>query len=618
MICSTCGCDNPEKLIFCQECGQRLAPRVAPPTPPIGVGSPYIAPPESSGGNAAPGPTVHAPLSAGAPPGGAPARRVGPPPLPPLSDASGPATHAEGLHPDGPPTTIRCPRCNANNEPKTRFCVSCGHAIDPSARPRAAPAPNAPPPVFVPAPVAKANEPIAPVPMVDLRPAPPAAAPAPPRNASPAPLPAPAPIAAPMPAPLPAPIASPAPVPLPAPPLPAPPLPAPPLPAPPLPAPPPREAVPAPSPQDAQRVCARCRGASEASAQFCKYCGAPFGSVRPPVPPAPPTMPQVPGGLSQSGANPAAAARGGARPAPAAAAPAPAPAPAPSLDVGTPALGVAVLSPPQAPGNSTSGKAASPAGPTPLIPPAMATSQFQGVELVAQVRPTGRLVAITKDGAEGASYPIFEQLDIGRTEGDVAVPEDRYLSTRHARIVRKTLASGEVQLVLRDLGSVNGVFLRVGNAMAGDGRVEVELRDQDLFLVGQQVLKFEAVKDGEDGLGPATEHGTLLFGTPQAPRYARLVQRTVEGVGRDVFHVRKVETVLGRESGDIVFTDDPFLSRRHAVIKVDRDNQRFLLADLGSSNGTFIQIHGDVTLKSGDQFRIGQQLFRVELNRAQH
>jgi pSer/pThr/pTyr-binding forkhead associated (FHA) protein len=237
---------------------------------------------------------------------------------------------------------------------------------------------------------------------------------------------------------------------------------------------------------------------------------------------------------------------------------------------------------------------------------------------MAPMKPSGRLVVITKDGGEGTSYPIYEQADLGRSEGDVVVPDDRYLSSRHARITRRTGPGGETQLILRDLGSVNGVFLRIGNAMGGDGRVEVTLRDQDLFLVGQQVLKFEAVKDGEDGLGPASQHGTLLFGTPQAPRFARLLQRTVEGVSRDVFHIRKVETVLGRESGDIVFTDDPFLSRRHAVVKFDRDNARFLLADLGSSNGTFIQIRGDVGLKSGDQFRIGQQLFRVELtsNRA--
>jgi pSer/pThr/pTyr-binding forkhead associated (FHA) protein len=269
----------------------------------------------------------------------------------------------------------------------------------------------------------------------------------------------------------------------------------------------------------------------------------------------------------------------------------------------------------------------SPTGATPLLPPSNEPSQYRGSPGLVSGKPSGRLVVITKDGGEGASYPIYEQIDVGRSEGDVVVPEDRYLSPRHARIVRRAGVTAEVQLVLRDLQSANGIFLRIGNtavtrALVGGGtggaesRAETVLEDQDLFLVGQQVLKFQIVKDAEEGLGPAIHHGTLLFGTPQAPRFARLALRTVEGVARDVFYLRRTETVLGRESGDIVFTDDPFLSRRHAIIQYDRENKRFLLADLGSSNGTFLQIRGDVALKDSDQFRVGQQLFRVELNRA--
>jgi pSer/pThr/pTyr-binding forkhead associated (FHA) protein len=226
----------------------------------------------------------------------------------------------------------------------------------------------------------------------------------------------------------------------------------------------------------------------------------------------------------------------------------------------------------------------------------------------------GRLVLITKDGGEGASHPLRDQLDIGRTEGDVIVADDRYLSPRHARIVRQAdpMTTRGPEFALVDLGSTNGVYLRLGR----DDSRDKTLADQDLFLVGQQVLKFEVVRDAEEGLGPATQHGTLIFGSPAVPRFARISQRTVEGVTRDVFHVQKAETVLGRESGDIVFPDDPFLSRRHAAIKVDQAGRRFVLTDLGSSNGTFIQIRGQVTIKNGDQFRIGQQLFRIDLSAA--
>ncbi|MCL2778738.1 MAG: FHA domain-containing protein [Polyangiaceae bacterium] len=260
----------------------------------------------------------------------------------------------------------------------------------------------------------------------------------------------------------------------------------------------------------------------------------------------------------------------------------------------------------------------------------------------------GRLVAIAKSGADGESFPLRDLLDIGRTDGEIVVAEDPYLSPRHVRIVR----SGG-KFVLRDLDSTNGVYLRLmpsrdmnaANAMSrkNEGEkvlsasgtssceVAVPLRDQDLILVGQQVLKFEVIPQSTVGYGPASEHGTLLFGSPASVRYARLSQRSVEGITLDVHYIQKMETVLGRESGDLVFTEDPFLSRRHAAVRlVEQDGSTlaagaiptqpisFALVDLGSSNGTFLRIRQDVDLRSGDHFRVGQQLFRVEFETDEH
>ena len=243
----------------------------------------------------------------------------------------------------------------------------------------------------------------------------------------------------------------------------------------------------------------------------------------------------------------------------------------------------------------------------------------------------GRLVVIAKSGADGPSYPFGDLLDIGRTEGNVVVGEDPYLSPRHVRILWNA-----GKLILRDLASTNGVYLRLAASRDPNARknaetpeIAVPLMDQDVILVGQQVLRFDILKEGDGGLGPAQEHGTLLFGSPAAPRYARLCQRTVEGIARDIYYVRKVETVLGRESGDVVFTEDPFLSRRHAAVRLLTPNAavggtaskvpgpsdaRFALVDLGSSNGTFLRLRGDVELAAGDHFRVGQQLFRVDFN----
>jgi pSer/pThr/pTyr-binding forkhead associated (FHA) protein len=238
-----------------------------------------------------------------------------------------------------------------------------------------------------------------------------------------------------------------------------------------------------------------------------------------------------------------------------------------------------------------------------------------------------RLVLVARDGSEGAIFPLAGSADIGRSEGDVVIPEDQYVSPRHARVTLR-----EDAYFLRDLGSTNGVFVRipfVEGARANIERstelesiTEQPLVDQELFLVGQQVLRFEVVKHADEGFGVAAENGTLLFGTPTSPRYGRITQRTVEGVVRDVFHVRKAEMVIGRESGDIVFTDDPFLSRRHAVLRVhglglaSPREPTFGLVDLGSSNGTFLRIRDEVRLQPGTHFRIGQQLLRFDADPA--
>ncbi len=223
----------------------------------------------------------------------------------------------------------------------------------------------------------------------------------------------------------------------------------------------------------------------------------------------------------------------------------------------------------------------------------------------------GRLIVIAKDGSEGVSHSVYERLDIGRNEGDIRIPDDRFLSPKHARI---ELREGRPYLV--DTSEGNGIYLRLRRSRTGTEAGPVPLADQDLFLVGQQVLRFEAVLGTEDLTPARIGQDTFLFGTPAARRFGRLVQRGVEGTSLDIYNLRRSETVIGRESGDIVFTDDPFLSRRHAAVRIEEGGARVSLWDLGSSNGTFYRLRNDVELRHKDQFRVGQQLFRLELQPA--
>jgi pSer/pThr/pTyr-binding forkhead associated (FHA) protein len=212
--------------------------------------------------------------------------------------------------------------------------------------------------------------------------------------------------------------------------------------------------------------------------------------------------------------------------------------------------------------------------------------------------PNGfRLIFVHHDGSDGASYVMRgNQIDLGRTEGDLLF-EDAYLSPRHARIV--TASTGQV---LTDLQSKNGIYIRL--------RAGAQLRNGDLILVGRQVLEFELIPDFERDLRPAVQHNVVHFGTNSRPAWARLRQIGPAGVAHDVFYLSREHVVLGREQGDIVFSDDQFMSRRHAHLSFQHGDVR--LEDLGSSNGTFVRLRGDHLLVPGDVMRIGNVLLRFE------
>jgi pSer/pThr/pTyr-binding forkhead associated (FHA) protein len=223
--------------------------------------------------------------------------------------------------------------------------------------------------------------------------------------------------------------------------------------------------------------------------------------------------------------------------------------------------------------------------PAPLVPPAPVRNDF-------------RLIFVHHDGTDGTSYHLQgDQIDIGRTQGDLLF-EDPYLSPRHARIVSQP--EGQI---LSDLESRNGIFIRL--------RAGADLEDGDLFLVGRQLLKFELVPDYERDLRPAVQHNVVQFGTQQqVPSWGRLRQMGPTGVSHDVYYFGREQVVIGREQGDIVFSDDQFLSRRHAY--VSRQGGVGHLEDLGSSNGTFVRLRSSHLLVPGDVLRMGNVLLRFE------
>lgn len=213
-------------------------------------------------------------------------------------------------------------------------------------------------------------------------------------------------------------------------------------------------------------------------------------------------------------------------------------------------------------------------------------------------RNRGRLVSVLPSGKDDAVYALgADQLDIGRREGEIRI-DDPLLGPRHARL--NPTPGG---LLVTPLDSRNGVYLRL--------RSVAELADGDQILLGRQVLRFETVPEHEQRVRPAVEDGVVLFGTPTLPSWGRLRQLTSSGLGRDLYHLSKPEVIVGREHGDLVFTDDEFMSRRHAQLAILQNKP--VIHDLGSSNGTYVRLRAPHVLAPGDMVRLGDQLLRFEL-----
>jgi pSer/pThr/pTyr-binding forkhead associated (FHA) protein len=217
-------------------------------------------------------------------------------------------------------------------------------------------------------------------------------------------------------------------------------------------------------------------------------------------------------------------------------------------------------------------------------------------------QPTwGQAVSVNRDGSDGERFPLGAEFAIfGRAGADVAFDADRFLARQHARLER----TGDGARVV-PLDKVNGVFKKLDSP--------VELTEGTIILLGREVLRFESVEGDERAGEPLVQHGVALFGSPPREPWGRLVQILPSGGIRDVRHLFDDEVILGREEGDIVFSDDAFMSRKHAAIAWD--GKRVTLNDLGSSNGSFIRLPGVTAVKHGDHLRMGDQLFRIELRR---
>lgn len=210
-------------------------------------------------------------------------------------------------------------------------------------------------------------------------------------------------------------------------------------------------------------------------------------------------------------------------------------------------------------------------------------------------RPPTAVLTVCDDGCdEGEEIRLRDdRFVIGRTAGDLTIPHDGRISSRHVEVARLEI-DGEIRWVVSDLRSRNGLFVRVSRARLVDGSE---------FLVGRSRYRFESPRPAEARPGRTRDHGEPAA----APAVCELL---AGGVGGRVLLDPSQECWIGSDPSCLVpRPDDRFCDRRHARLRGD-DRGRWRLDHAGALNGVWLRVDRAVVERSL-HFQAGEQRFRL-------
>ena len=207
-----------------------------------------------------------------------------------------------------------------------------------------------------------------------------------------------------------------------------------------------------------------------------------------------------------------------------------------------------------------------------------------------------KLVLIRGEGMEGLSYHLRAEQHVAGRNGNLQFTDDPFVSPRHANFFYRN-----DRLVVRDEGSLNGVYIRI--------RGTVEVQFGDAFLAGEQLFRVDSNQLPADA---PNADGTYFYSSPKHPGPFRIVQIFEGGSLGMVVCARASSLQIGREGGDLNFPGDAYMSGTHC--RIEDAGGKLMLTDLNSRNGTYVRIKQERELAHGDYLFLGRKLLRVELN----
>jgi len=189
-------------------------------------------------------------------------------------------------------------------------------------------------------------------------------------------------------------------------------------------------------------------------------------------------------------------------------------------------------------------------------------------------------------------------INVGRAKNSADFPGLSTMAVKHMK-----LRYDKASLVVEDLGSLNGVYLRLTKPVA--------LIDGMRFRVGNQTIEFHEAGPSDPVPPLVSEEGEEYCSRDLAALAFLDLIRPDGRPGLRFPITRADATVIGREGpgAHIALTSDNAVSSKHVQIR--SEDGRFFLEDLRSRNGTFIHVLGTHPVSSGDVLLAGRVLFRV-------
>ena len=252
---------------------------------------------------------------------------------------------------------------------------------------------------------------------------------------------------------------------------------------------------------------------------------------------------------------------------------------------------------------------AAPAPPAPLSLPHEQEPPGQAEPYEPQpFRPTNRppiamICVLDDEGDSGAWHRLLQDRTvIGRAEGDILIPHDGMISTKHAELIRQQNRGGW-RWVLNDLGSTNGTYVRVSSGI---------LRHEQEFLIGRTRYRFDAAKGDNTAPEESANSGATVSwqNSGALTLIPSVVELTPRGEGSRI-PITTGEIWIGRDpSCQVVPKEDPFVNARHARIYRDVKG-RWFIANNRSLNGIWIRVE-QMPLEGNCQFLLGEQRFKMQ------